>query len=372
MSLVKNFQQLVQIPSLSGKEREVQNYIKAQFDSLHLNPIFQDGNLILYLEGINQKKAFIFNSHVDVVHPGDETRWTHGGPWSGAIENGKLFGRGASDMKGGVAASMEVAKRMAEAGKPPTDVYFTYVVQEETDGTGTRAFADWFQKDGRMGKYREVAAVFTEPTLLTSLEHGHRGNYFIKAEFAGDAGHASRPQNIKRHAIITMIDFIDDLKKKSKEWSKRFPTDEFMAPTITPTAIQASTESPNKVSDFCRATFDLRTIPLWNEQAYAEVIALAQPRGITISLICPNSPTGYTRKDAKIIKAFQQAVPGIQVTVSQAAADLGFLSKIGIDGVIFGPGDMKNAHVINESIEIDQVERAPDMYQRAYEAWAQY
>ncbi len=370
MPLIETLQDLVHIPSLSGKERIVLNYIQQNLRAVNLDPFFQDGNLVVHLAGKNRNKAFIFNSHVDVVDPGDESRWTHNGPWSATIEKNQMFGRGTSDMKAGVAASMELAKQLTQSGTPLCDVFFTYVVQEETDGAGTRAFADWLQFTGQTGRYDEMAAIFTEPTSLINIEHGHRGNYFIRAQIQGDAGHASRPKNIKTHAINAMVDFMRDLEVQSRKWEEQFPTNEFIAPTITPTAIEASTGSPNKVSDLCIATFDLRTIPQWDEQAYEQIGEIAKQRGIDISLIVPNSPTGYTKKDARIIRVFQREMPNTILTVSQASADLGFLSRIGVDGVIFGPGDIEKAHIIDESVDLNQVLKTPEIYKKVYEEWA--
>jgi len=370
MSLIGTLQDLVRIPSLSGHEKQAQEYIKANLGKSHLKPFFQGENLVVHLEGQDRTRAFIFNSHVDVVDAGDESRWTQGGPWSGMIKNGRMYGRGTSDMKAGVWASMELAKRLGQKDHLPCDLWFTYVVQEETDGSGTRSFAEWFRSDGKAAKYKEKAAIFTEPTSLTSLEYGHRGNYFIRAKIEGDAGHASRPHALQQHAILTMVDFIADLAKQMKKWEKRFPQEGFIAPTITPTAIEAKNGSPNRVSDLCVATFDLRTIPKWDEEAFIEVKELADKRDILLSLIYPSAPTGYTKPDAKIIQIFQRLIPNLELTVSQASADLGFLTKIGVEGVIFGPGEKELSHAMNESVSIDQVLKAPEIYQRIYERWA--
>lgn len=365
---IETLQDLIRIPSLSGQEKPVQDYIKSYFEGFNLKPFFQDNNLILNLHGNDQTKAFIFNSHVDVVSPGDELRWIHGGPWSGAIENGRIYGRGTSDMKGGVFATIELAKRMSKRDLA-CDLWFTYVVQEETDGSGTKSFAEWFQNQGYLNKYQKLAAVFAEPTSLNELEYGHRGNYFIKAWIDGDAGHAARPHKIKTHAIMEVLGFITDLQRQMEQWKEQFSDSEFLPPTITPTAIEAKTGSPNKVSDHCEATFDLRTIPQFDEKAYEVVAKLAQSRGINLSFIYSPAPTGYTAPDAKIIKAFLKLKPDLKLTVNQGATDLGFLTRLGIEGVIFGPGDMDQAHTLNESIAIEQVLNAPNIYEKVFEKW---
>src|SRR3990167_7352058 len=117
---------------------------------------------------------------MDTVYSGS-LPWRYG-PWTAHKDGDKMIGLGASDMKGGLAASMLLAEAMAANGKPPVDMWFTYVVKEEVDGSGTESFADWFKKKGYVGRYRDMAAIFTEPTGLVEIEHGHRGNMFIRAE----------------------------------------------------------------------------------------------------------------------------------------------------------------------------------------------
>lgn len=364
-------QQLIRIPSYSGQEQKIQQFIKNHFEENGIETFFQDENLVVYLKGKDPTRAFIFNSHTDVVDIGDESKWKHG-PWSGDIEGGRIYGRGASDMKGGVYASIETAKSLSKEGQSPTDIWFIYVVREETDGSGTKSFAKWFKEHGYPKQYKEMAAIFTEPTNLTTVEYGNRGNFFIKAAIDGDAGHSSRPHQIKTHVIMQMVKFINDLEQESIQWEEQFKGSEFAPPTITPTAIEAKSSSPNKTSDHCKAVFDLRTIPGFHQEAFDRVSRIAQQHGITLSLVYPDAPSGYTKPDAKIVKVIRSIFPKVQLEVFEAAADLGFLTSIGIEGVIFGPGETEQAHRIDESATISQVEKAPQIFEQIYHAWVQF
>ena len=367
--MLEVLQELVSMPSYSGQERKIQEHIKKQLESSGVEPFFQGDNLIVHLPGKDQTRAFIFNSHVDVVDVGDESKWTHS-PWSGDIKNGRIYGRGTSDMKGGVYASMETAKALAGKDKLPCDVWFTYVAREEVDGSGTKEFREWFEKEGYRNRYREIAAVFTEPTSLSFAEYGHRGNFFIKASIDGDTGHSARPTLIKKHAILEMIGLLNDLPKESARWARKFGGGEFTPPTITVTAIDAQSASPNKVSDHCEASLDLRTIPTFHQEAFERIRILADRRGINLSLVFPDAHAGYTDPNSRIIKILKHLVPDLKLAVSQGSADLGFLTTIGVEGVIFGPGDQNQSHTINESASIDQILAAPALYEKLYLAWA--
>jgi len=366
---IEILQDLIRIPSYSGKERPILDYIQNHFCRSGLETFFQNRNLLLHLEGRDRSRAFIFNSHVDVVDAGDETRWIHR-PWSGDIEGDRIYGRGATDMKSGVYASMETAEVLAKRHELPCDVWFTYVVEEETDGAGTKEFAEWFKTQGFLTRYRQTASLFTEGTSLTGAEYGHRGSYFIQAAIDGDAAHSSNPQAIKIHAIMRMVDFIGDLRIETNNWHDQFQGSDFAPPTITPTAISAHSASPNKTADHCVAAFDLRTIPNFHQEAFERVRELATKRGINLSLICPDSPTGYTSPKDRIIKVIKEVIPQIKLSVSQGAADLGFLTAIGIPGIVFGPGDKSEQHIINESASVEKTLAASSIFEKIYYQWA--
>lgn len=370
--MLKTLQDLIKIPSYSASAQEanIQKYIKKQLEIAGMKPFFQGDNLIIHLKGIDQSRAFIFNGHVDVVDIGNIAKWKYS-PWEGKVVNGRIYGRGTSDMKGGILAMMETAKSLVRKSELPTDVFFAFVVKEETDGEGTKQFADWLKSNGYIKQYLELAAVFAEPTNLNTVLYGHRGNFFIKAEKTGTSGHSSRPLAIKAHVILEMSGFIHDLEKENLKWQKKFKNSEFVPPAITPTSIKAKSASPNKTADSCETCFDLRTIPGYHQEALNKVTKLADKRGIKLSLIHPSSPIGYTKPDSKIVKVFQKIIPKIKVTVNDASNDLGFFTNIGIEGVIFGPGESSQSHHTDESAQIEQITYAPAIFEKVYITWAQ-
>jgi acetylornithine deacetylase/succinyl-diaminopimelate desuccinylase-like protein len=182
---------LIETQSLSGQEGELRGFIQNWFKERKVDSFAQGDNLLVHLEGRDPTRAFVFNSHMDTVGPGDD-KWKYG-PWTPTKDGDKFYGLGASDMKSGLAATMLLAEKISKSGIPPVDVWFTYVTKEEVDGSGTEKFADWFFSSGQAGKYKEIAGIFTEPTSLTEVEYGHRGNYFLEVTAEGPSGHASRP-----------------------------------------------------------------------------------------------------------------------------------------------------------------------------------
>lgn len=160
--IIKFLQNLIRKQSVTGKEKEIQEFIVKKLAEMDLeidqwepdpNKLRQhpayfstfDSNQLDYENRPNVVgkfrgdggKSLLFNGHVDVIPAEPKSAWTHD-PWKGEIENGKLYGRGASDMKGGVAAMTMALDCLLEAGiKPKGDVLLEYVVDEELTGFGT-------------------------------------------------------------------------------------------------------------------------------------------------------------------------------------------------------------------------------------------
>lgn len=373
----KLLEKLISIKSYSGQENDLKQFIARWFENKGIKTIDQENNILVHFEGKNNEKAFIFNSHMDTVSAGDEAMWKYG-PWSPSYENGKLIGLGASDMKSGLASSMLTCETYA-TDKPPVDLWFTFVVKEEQDGSGTKDFVEWFVKKGYPKKYKEMAAIFTEPTNLYDIEHGHRGNLFISAKTIGDSGHASRPAMNMDHAVKKMIDFSGALERKMSGWKNKYMNGIFDPPSVGIfTSICAGirnseygleVESPNKFPVSCKATFDIRTVPGFHEVALDQISALGKKMGVEVGLEFPAGPSGYTEPSDKLIKITEEVLGEYKLSVSQGSADLGFLTQIGVKGMTLGPGDKSQSHHVNECCDPDMVDKAVKIYTRIVTKW---
>lgn len=370
--------ELISIKSLSGHEDKLGERVDSWFKKRGIKTIKQGSNVVVYFKGRLRNKVFIFNSHLDTVGPG-EKKWRYG-PWNPTMEGKRLIGLGASDMKAGLVASMFLAAQWVKE-KPPADAFFTYVVREELDGLGTASFADWFKSKGYLKKYQDKAAIFTEPTNLKEIEHGHRGNLFVKAITCGDSGHSSRPGQIKTHAVKKMIEFSRLLAKACQKWNVKHKS-RYFKPAITLgefTSIKAGVvvdkdkivvESPNKFPSSCEATFDVRTVASFHSQALKEIKRVGQKMGVKVTLECPDGPAGFTDPEEKIVEVAKKEIKNPELTTSQGSADLGFLTKIGVKAIIFGPGESKQAHQADEYCYPEQIPQAVRIYKKIFEEWS--
>jgi acetylornithine deacetylase len=140
-------------------------------------------NVVGVYKGRGKGKSLIFNGHVDVVPSGPLEGWPHD-PWGGQVEGGKVYGRGASDMKSGLAAMTMALKCVLEAGvKPKGDVILEYVMDEEYSGNGTLACI--------LRGYKADAAVNCEASDL-EVQPAHTGSMWFNITVKGRSASMSR------------------------------------------------------------------------------------------------------------------------------------------------------------------------------------
>lgn len=367
-SIIENLQKLIAIPSYPGDEKRIQDHIFANLDQAGLVPFTIENNVIVKIAGIDSSRALIFNSHSDVVDSGDESTWRFP-PWDGCIEDGRIYGRGACDTKAGLVASMEFAKKIATS-RPPTDVWFSYTVQEETDGLGARQFAHWLKDQGYLDQYKDRGVIITEPTELALIANGHRGNFFLSASVKGNSAHASRPDLIESHAILRMHGFLEEVLRANESWQKNKEVSEFLPPSITPTSIEANSASPNRTAEICSMVLDLRTVPGYHYEARVDLDNIARRYSVNLTEICSESPVGYTDPSSRLVRVLSQALPKARVGMFSAAADLGYFTAEGIDAIIFGPGSMDQAHQTDEFVELSQLQLTSSIFELMYAKWS--
>jgi acetylornithine deacetylase len=311
-------------------------------------------------------RALMFNGHLDVVG----TEGMVHEPWAAAERAGRLYGRGASDMKGGVAAMCAAAFR---AGRTLAsgEVIVAAVADEEFQSIGTRALVDW--------GVRAEAAIVTEPTQL-SIMPAHKGFAWIRLEFRGRAAHGSRWElgvDAIRHAglFLSELQALDGVELPQRSH-----------PLLGRPSVHASTitggEGMSTYPDRCVLTVERRTIPGETAaQVRAEVDALCaavrarEPRlsvEVTVDLV--QSPSDVP-VDAPVVRALSAAMrqEGLPVRIEGMSAwtDAAILNDAGIPAICFGPGDIALAHAAEEYIEIEQVEPATRVLERLALGWGQ-
>jgi succinyl-diaminopimelate desuccinylase len=360
-------QDMVKIPSLSGDEGALAEFILDAMRQLDYDQAWMDaaGNVIGVVKGGDGPKT-MFNGHMDVVDAGDPDVWEHP-PFAAEVHDGYIWGRGAADMKGGLAAMMFAAGCFKMWGRQPKgDIIVTAAGMEEVGGWGSHLMV----KEGAFGAQR---AVVGEPTGLRLLP-GHRGRIILKAHIQGKSMHGSNV-NYEANPLLSLAGFISGLPELSALVAERLS---YL--TVAPTAITVPVTGANVTPPEVTQTLDVRVGPdvdagmivrELNEQldkslggecsGSVEIARQALETHTGIKLDVDDLVPGYevpaghawTREAGAILKAVLGRDPlGPLALYTTDACHLG---RAGIPTLLFGPGDIGVAHTTHERLAVEQL-----------------
>jgi putative selenium metabolism hydrolase len=370
-------QELVRIPSLSHHEGAVAARLADEMRSVGLDEVWTDriGNVIGRI-GSGEGPRLLLNGHLDTVDVGDPKRWLHA-PYDGVEKDGILYGRGACDMKGGLAAMVYGAKALLDSRVDLAgDLYLVGVVQEEPcEGLGMRVLVE---EEGIRPDY----VVLCEPSDL-QVRLGHRGRLEMQMDVRGRAAHASSP-SLGDNAIHNAARLIFGLELLAS----RLPTDPFLGQgSLTVTEIESEAASRNAVPDRCTFYVDRRlTLGETENKALAEVQNIINTEEMDAQVrVTEYRSTSYAGYECRIKNAFPawampEHHPLVQTTTRCVRETLGYRPRLGrwafstdgtytsgvanIPTVGFGPGEERYAHTLDDQVRLKDVADAARVYAR--------
>ncbi len=304
-----------------------------------------------------RKPALLFACHLDVVGPGDAP-WTHP-PFSGLQSDGRVYGRGATDMKGGIAAAVAAIRQIVDSGTSLLgDIVFAATAGEETDSSGADRFLA-----GRCELPEFGGVVIPEPTDF-EIVTAHRGMCWIEISTKGKAAHGSTP-HLGINAISSARLLLNALEKyrPSVEPHKLLGDCSMSINTI------AGGKALNVVPDKCTIGIDFRTIPAQDpadilrdlREVFSRLNA-ADPRfEAEISIVRQVEPM-ETDPSSAFVRDFCAAVGTGETKAVGFTTDGPHFARLGAPVVIFGPGKPEICHKPDEYIEIADIERAVKYY----------
>jgi acetylornithine deacetylase/succinyl-diaminopimelate desuccinylase family protein len=350
-----------------GNERECAEYIAEKMKSLGLSVKLEEkhtgrGNCVATIKGSKGKPTLIFNGHIDVVAPGDGWQTD---PFKGVVINDKIYGRGTSDMKAGIAAMMTAIESLVEAKvELQGDLVFTAVADEESLGPlGTKFLVE----QGLRGDM----AIVGEPTNM-QVETAERGVLWTEIITEGKSAHGGRPW-LGINAIYKMNEVINALRKLEQELGqKRHPL--VRSPTISVNVINGGNRI-NVVPDSCSILVDRRTIPGESiETAIAEINGILEKQrsedpSFKASLRIINCAEAFEiSQEETIVQSLSKAIHLVtgqrpRLKGKDACTDAHILvTKAGIPTALFGPGLAETAHTNCEYVEITNIVEAAKVY----------
>jgi acetylornithine deacetylase len=361
--LTKLTQELIQInsinPSLTPEgmgEAEIGTYVAGKLKELGLDVTISRialgrVNVVGVLKGSGGGRSLLLNAHMDTV--GVEGMRID--PFGGELREGRVYGRGAQDMKGSLAAMIAAAKAIVDAGIPLRgDLLITGVADEEYSSIGTEALVKEFKADG---------AIVTEPTDM-HICRAHRGFIWFEVETIGRAAHGSR-YNEGIDANMRMGRFLAQLEKLERELLKRKGHELAGPPSLHAALIQGGTEI-SKYAERCKLTIERRTVPGETiEGATAELQAIIDRLAKQDSTFKATVKATFWRepfevkKDAEIVQILDKVLDERlghhpEHTGQTFWTDAALIADAGMETAILGPTGY-GLHSTEEWVEMESV-----------------
>jgi putative selenium metabolism hydrolase len=366
----------VRIQSLSGQEGAMAQRVSQVMAALGFDRVWGDetGNIIGVIQGQHAGPTLLLDAHMDTVGIASGSPWVHA-PFAGDFADGFLYGRGAADMKGALAAMLHAAGRLDRTRVHGRVAVCCSVMEEVMEGYGLQPVMDELKPD---------FVIIGEATNL-GLNRGGRGRAEIHVETHGIPAHSSSPE-VGHNAVYDMVTAIQAIQ------GLQFPTHPLLGPALIALTDIASEPYPGHsvIPSLCRATFDRRLLP--GETAagvLSQITGLPSLRNVDLTVEIPTGKylthTGAEIQGAKFFPAWeldehhdlvQSALAGLQASgldpqlgayrfCTNAAYSAGVA---GVPTVGFGPGHEEDAHVIGERLLVTDLERAAAGYQAMIES----
>ena len=354
------------VPGAAG-EAQIAQAIAARFRRIGLDVEMQQvepgrSNVIGVLEGRGRGRSLMFCGHVDTVGVDGMKA-----PFDPVERDGRLYGRGAQDMKGGVAAMIDAARLVAAEGLPAGRLIVAAVVDEEYASLGADALVTRWRADG---------AVVTEPTDMR-IAIGHKGFAWFEIETRGRAAHGSRPRE-GRDAILRMGRVLRELEQLDRRLQAAAPHPLMGTASLHASLIDGGREL-SSYPDRCTLKLERRTVSGETDADVARELEkiLARLRAADREFearLAPmfSRPSYEIPPDHELPVALKAAIgPGANQTDFVGMSfwtDAAVLGSAGIPSVLFGPGGA-GLHSVEEYVELEDVLRCRDALAALARGW---
>lgn len=362
---VKFAQDLIRIPSLSGQEKPVVDRIIEEMNLLGFDDAFidQNGNAIGIIRGKKNGPTLLMDGHCDTVGVTNPEEWKHD-PYSAVIEENKLYGRGAADMKSAIAAMVHAAGTINRSEISGTLVVCATVLEELMEGISFKAVVDQIKPD---------YVIIGEASAL-NINRAGRGRAEIKITTFGKSAHSSSP-HLGINAVHRMVKAIEKNERNIPHSDPFIGQAHMVLTDIISDPYPGSSVIPNR----CIATFDRRLLPNETAEEVREAIMSILPDSSSFEVRIENGNhqtyTGNTLAGEKFFPAWifpedhelvQKAQIGLKnagiipnlsryqfCTNGSYSAGVAKIPTIG-----FGPGSESSAHIVNEFMPLDELHKA--------------
>lgn len=317
-------------------------------------------NVLGRIRGSGEKAAFVLSSHMDTV-PVGTVPWKRP-PFSGAIEGDRLYGRGATDMKSALASMIAAAGSLSKkAHLLKGDVILAFTVGESANLLGARRFIE-------QGLQKEIGAFLCgEPSDLDVIIV-EKAALWLRATATGRLGHVSG------HAGINAIDLIQEFLGRLAAIRLDCPPHPLLdGPTIRVGRIEGGS-AVNLTPDNCIVDFDIRLPPAVDHLLIVEQVQGIAPENVAINILdfkpaVESLPEDDFVKLCTEVCSRHRAEPTKVKGVSYYSDGTVLLEGLSVPFAIIGPGELGLSGQPDESVSIDNVQKAVEIYEDLAMAW---
>jgi acetylornithine deacetylase/succinyl-diaminopimelate desuccinylase-like protein len=301
------------------------------------------------------RQRILLAPHTDTVGGAD----LNGSLFVPRQQNGRLYGRGACDTKGCVAVMLAALMEVAHSGQRPahTEITFAGLVDEECGQTGSRALV--------RSRYQADLAIVGEPTRLRVVT-AHKGLLWLRLETRGKAAHGARPE-LGCNAIHRMARVVDLLETDYAARLRRRRHALLGHATVNVGSIRGGRQ-PNIVPDECAISLDRRTLPgEEGARVTRELKNFLRAKNLAVTIRATETNPCFPLETSPRLPLVQQLLRSTGQTRPVGVdyfSDAGVLAAGGIPSVLFGPGDIAQAHTPDEWISLRQLERGRELLVR--------
>jgi succinyl-diaminopimelate desuccinylase len=327
----------------------------------------------LYARWGTGRPCLLFAGHTDVVPPGDPARWTHH-PFGGAVDGGELYGRGAVDMKGGVACMMAAALQFVR-DRPGFSGSIGFLITGDEEGpavNGTVKLLEWARERGE----RFDHCILGEPTnperLGDMIKIGRRGSLTGRLTVHGKQGHVAYP-HLAENPIRGLLRLVDALLAPALDGG----SEHFDASNLEVTTVDVGNPASNVIPAEARATFNVRFNDLWTPETLAAELErrLREAAGNAVRytlLLEPTNAVAFLTPPDRFVDFIADAIEGEtgirpKLSTSGGTSDARFI-KDACPVVEFGLVG-QTMHQVDERVTVADLDRLTAIYRKVLELY---
>lgn len=357
----------IQTENPPGNEKRAAEYVSGRLKKYGIPSDIQEvegdrANVVAFA-GKREGRKVILTGHLDVVPPGEGWRTD---PWQLSFAGEHCYGRGVSDMKAGLAAMMSAFIQIKlQDTLRNTCLVLAFTCDEEINGKGTKKFLETYRPDP------DSRVVIGEPTSM-GIQIAHRGVIRLKLEALGRQAHSAAPED-GCNAICALSRLIAGVEEYHRQ-RQSIHVAPLPPPTASCTLIRGGIKD-NVIPAAAECTIDCRTIPGDSpEKLTGELKAVLDkiklPEGASYRLFpILEMPPGITDKTCRTVALAEEAYADIMgaapvVKDFPACSDMPQFTQMGLETILWGPGDIRQAHRTNESLKTDELHKMALLYRK--------